>query len=64
MNRDHLPLTYPTPDREVLPTSMQLWPMLDAMQTWMQEIDFATLTEMYWQAQRLKAEREERRRKL
>lgn len=55
-----LPVTYPTPERDVLPTGMQLWPMHDAMATWMQHIDFATLTEMWWEAQRRRAEREEK----
>lgn len=61
MNRDHLPVTYPTPERDVLPTAMQQWPMLDAMQTWMQRVELSTVIEMWWEAQRLKAEREERR---
>jgi hypothetical protein len=48
------------PDRLALPLFMQHAPFYLALDDWLQRMTFDTLTEAWWEAQRRKAEREER----
>lgn len=47
---------------EVLPIGMQLWPVKNAVETWLQQITFDELVELYWQAQARKADKLEAKR--